>query len=177
MQSRHARKISRLSGFDIQDPDVARSADARRDECQLIVVRRKRRLIIKSIVVRQPLESGTVRVDSVNICRAVALGRKYDPFAIGGKHRVVVHVATGVEPVLPASVPVGNEQFSAGRSEAARQNRVLGGRWLRRGKCQGPKQQKKRSDRYSELRHGEPSLWLAHRACLMEFQSCGLAGR
>jgi hypothetical protein len=85
LQSRHAGKIARLSGFDIQDPDASGSGDARRDECQLIVVRRKRRLIIKSIVVGQPLESGTVRVDSVDIRRAVALGRKYDPFAIGGK--------------------------------------------------------------------------------------------
>src|SRR3984893_5225111 len=133
LQSRQARKIARPSGFEIEDPDVVGSAAACRDEGQLIGVRRKRRLIIKSIVVGQPLDSGAVRVDSVNICGAIALRGEDDPFAIGGKHRVVIHVAARVELALPASVPVGNEQFSAGRSNAVCQKGAFGERSLRRG--------------------------------------------
>ncbi len=136
LQSRHTSKIARLSAFDIQDPDVVGSAAARGDECQLTIVRRKRRLVIKSVVVGQPLDSGAVRVDSVNIRSAIALRGECDPFAIGGKHRVVVHVAAGVELALPASVPVGNEQFSAGRSNAVCQKGVFGERSLRRGERQ-----------------------------------------
>src|SRR5580658_4034487 len=82
---RRSCEIAEPAGLDIKRPDIRLVSRARRYESDARTIRGKDPSIVHGRVVRQSLDSGTIRARAINIrlSKPVALRREDDPLSVG----------------------------------------------------------------------------------------------
>jgi hypothetical protein len=116
----------------VERPEIRRAVRARRDKHDLLSVPREGCLIVVRRTVGEPFDAGAVRLHPIKVRRAVALGSKRDPAAIGRPGRVVVDVRCARQRMLVAAVGIRDEQSDLFRDgKHPREEDLL--RWRLRG--------------------------------------------
>ncbi len=120
-------EISKLFGFEIEQPNVGGTGASRGDKRDVIAVGREGRLIVIRGIVGETLETGAVGVRAINVGRSRALGGEDDPLSIRGERGIVVKARIGEQLALTGAVRVGDKQLGGGGTNAIQINPVGGG--------------------------------------------------
>jgi hypothetical protein len=110
---------------DVHQPDVGRATAACGHERQRPAVGRQGALVVEGRIIRQPLDTRTVRVHSVDVGQPVPLARIHDPPAVRGIARRILEAARRQERSFVLAVGIRHEQRQRGRLEMVEEHAVF----------------------------------------------------
>ena len=116
------RKVSRLVGLQVKNPNFSGSRAARGNKGKLFSIRRKDCLIVVCRMIGKPLKARPIRVHPIDVGRAGALRCKYDPLAVSGERGVVIKTGIWQQRALVGAVRFSDEQRRLGGPDTVNKN-------------------------------------------------------